>query len=121
MAADTAVAASPEETLESLLREAEALKQKLEEERQKLNDVSRECRMLAGVSHCPLRLFSRAAHLSLSLKVRKTLDPPEPVGNYSFSCCCWNNMTVCCLQYKYVCQCIKYSSTGSILLFCLSV
>lgn len=42
MAADTAVAASPEETLESLLREAEALKQKLEEERQKLNDVSRE-------------------------------------------------------------------------------
>lgn len=40
MAADTAVAASPEETLESLLREAEALKQKLEEERQKLNDVS---------------------------------------------------------------------------------
>lgn len=43
MAADTAVAASPEETLESLLREAEALKQKLEEERQKLNDVSRKC------------------------------------------------------------------------------
>lgn len=41
MAADTAVAASPEETLESLLREAEALKQKLEEERQKLNDVTR--------------------------------------------------------------------------------
>ncbi|KAJ0174398.1 hypothetical protein K1T71_010544 [Dendrolimus kikuchii] len=40
MAADTAVAASPEDTLESLLREAEALKQKLEEERQKLNDVS---------------------------------------------------------------------------------
>ncbi|GBP67670.1 Guanine nucleotide-binding protein subunit beta-5 [Eumeta japonica] len=40
MAADTAVAASPEETLESLLREAEALKQKLEEERQKLNDVT---------------------------------------------------------------------------------
>uniref|UniRef100_A0A2H1VZ39 SFRICE_028441 n=1 Tax=Spodoptera frugiperda TaxID=7108 RepID=A0A2H1VZ39_SPOFR len=43
MAADTAVAASPEETLESLLREAEALKQKLEEERQKLNDVSLSC------------------------------------------------------------------------------
>ena len=42
MAADTAVTASPEETLESLLREAEALKQKLEEERQKLNDVTRE-------------------------------------------------------------------------------
>lgn len=41
MAADTAVAASPEETLESLLREVEALKQKLEEERQKLNDVTR--------------------------------------------------------------------------------
>ncbi|VVC99677.1 unnamed protein product, partial [Leptidea sinapis] len=40
MAADTAVSASPEETLESLLREAEALKQKLEEERQKLNDVT---------------------------------------------------------------------------------
>ncbi|XP_073954211.1 LOW QUALITY PROTEIN: guanine nucleotide-binding protein subunit beta-5 [Choristoneura fumiferana] len=48
MAADTAGAAagagaggaSPEETLESLLREAEALKQKLEEERQKLNDVT---------------------------------------------------------------------------------
>ncbi|KAJ8717540.1 hypothetical protein PYW07_005470 [Mythimna separata] len=40
MAADTAVTASPEETLESLLREAEALKQKLEEERQKLNDVT---------------------------------------------------------------------------------
>ncbi|XP_037873698.1 guanine nucleotide-binding protein subunit beta-5 [Bombyx mori] len=40
MAADTAVSASPEETLESLLREVEALKQKLEEERQKLNDVS---------------------------------------------------------------------------------
>lgn len=44
MAADTAVAATPEETLESLVREVEALKQKLEEERQKLNDVSRECR-----------------------------------------------------------------------------
>ncbi|XP_075981702.1 guanine nucleotide-binding protein subunit beta-5 [Anticarsia gemmatalis] len=43
MAADTAVAASPEETLESLLREAEALKQKLEEERQKLNDVTLSC------------------------------------------------------------------------------
>lgn len=42
MAADTAVAPTPEETLESLLREAEALKQKLEEERQKLNDVTRE-------------------------------------------------------------------------------
>ncbi|CAH2217800.1 jg26334, partial [Pararge aegeria aegeria] len=40
MAADTAVAASPEETLEALLREAEALKQRLEEERQKLNDVT---------------------------------------------------------------------------------
>ncbi|XP_061721026.1 guanine nucleotide-binding protein subunit beta-5 [Cydia pomonella] len=50
MAADTGGAApqagagaggaSPEETLESLLREAEALKQKLEEERQKLNDVT---------------------------------------------------------------------------------
>lgn len=40
MAADTAVAPSPEETLESLLREVEALKQKLEEERQKLNDAS---------------------------------------------------------------------------------
>lgn len=44
MAADTAVAATPEETLESLLREVEALKQKLEEERQKLNDVSCESR-----------------------------------------------------------------------------
>ncbi|CAH0724095.1 unnamed protein product, partial [Brenthis ino] len=43
MAADTAVSASPEETLESLLREAEALKQKLEEERQKLNDVTLSC------------------------------------------------------------------------------
>lgn len=43
MAADTAVAPTAEETLESLLREAEALKQKLEEERQKLNDVTREC------------------------------------------------------------------------------
>ncbi|XP_072942418.1 guanine nucleotide-binding protein subunit beta-5 [Epargyreus clarus] len=43
MAADTAVAASPEETLESLLREVEALKQKLEEERQKLNDVTLSC------------------------------------------------------------------------------
>lgn len=43
MAADTAVAASPEDTLESLVREAEALKQKLEEERQKLNDVSLSC------------------------------------------------------------------------------
>ncbi|KAG6454323.1 guanine nucleotide-binding protein subunit beta-5a isoform X2 [Manduca sexta] len=43
MAADTAVAASPEDTLESLLREVEALKQKLEEERQKLNDVSLSC------------------------------------------------------------------------------
>ncbi|XP_045502013.1 guanine nucleotide-binding protein subunit beta-5 [Colias croceus] len=40
MAADTAVTSSPEETLASLLREAEALKQKLEEERQKLNDVT---------------------------------------------------------------------------------
>ncbi|XP_041984781.1 guanine nucleotide-binding protein subunit beta-5 [Aricia agestis] len=43
MAADTAVAVSPEETLESLLREAEALKQKLEEERQKLNDATLSC------------------------------------------------------------------------------
>ncbi|XP_068620298.1 guanine nucleotide-binding protein subunit beta-5 [Battus philenor] len=43
MAADTAVAANPEETLQSLLREAEALKQKLEEERQKLNDVTLSC------------------------------------------------------------------------------
>ncbi|XP_028175138.1 uncharacterized protein LOC114363575 isoform X1 [Ostrinia furnacalis] len=43
MAADTAVAPTPEETLESLLREAEALKQKLEEERQKLNDVTLSC------------------------------------------------------------------------------
>lgn len=42
MAADTAVAPTAEETLESLLREAEALKQKLEEERQKLNDVTRQ-------------------------------------------------------------------------------
>lgn len=49
MAADTAVAASPEETLESLLREAEALKQKLEEERQKLNDVS--CKFVADIMH----------------------------------------------------------------------
>ncbi|KOB68069.1 putative guanine nucleotide-binding protein beta 5 [Operophtera brumata] len=39
MAADTAVAATPEDTLESLQREVEALKQKLDEERQKLNDV----------------------------------------------------------------------------------
>jgi hypothetical protein len=44
MAADTAVAPTAEETLESLLREAEALKQKLEEERQKLNDVTRKWR-----------------------------------------------------------------------------
>ncbi|CAH2984330.1 unnamed protein product [Chilo suppressalis] len=43
MAADTAVAPTAEETLESLLREAEALKQKLEEERQKLNDVTLSC------------------------------------------------------------------------------
>lgn len=48
MAADTAMAGSAgnagaEDTLESLLREAEALKQRLEEERQKLNDVTREC------------------------------------------------------------------------------
>lgn len=48
MAADTATAGSAgnagaEDTLESLLREAEALKQRLEEERQKLNDVTREC------------------------------------------------------------------------------
>ncbi|XP_045537491.1 guanine nucleotide-binding protein subunit beta-5 [Papilio machaon] len=43
MAADTAVAPTPEDTLESLLREAEALKQKLEEERQKLNDVTLSC------------------------------------------------------------------------------
>lgn len=46
MAADTAAAAAggaSEDTLESLLREAEALKQRLEEERQKLNDVTREC------------------------------------------------------------------------------
>lgn len=47
MAADTATAGSAgnagaEDTLESLLREAEALKQRLEEERQKLNDVTRE-------------------------------------------------------------------------------
>lgn len=41
MAADTAVVVSnPEDTLESLLKEAEALKQKLEDERQKLNDVT---------------------------------------------------------------------------------
>lgn len=44
MAADTAVTSSPEETLASLVREAEALKQKLEEERQKLNDVT--CKVL---------------------------------------------------------------------------
>ncbi|XP_047516936.1 guanine nucleotide-binding protein subunit beta-5 [Pieris napi] len=43
MAADTAVTSSPEETLASLVREAEALKQKLEEERQKLNDVTLSC------------------------------------------------------------------------------
>lgn len=42
MAADTAVAATPEETLETLQREVEALKQRLDEERQKLNDVSCE-------------------------------------------------------------------------------
>ncbi|XP_045777498.1 guanine nucleotide-binding protein subunit beta-5 [Maniola jurtina] len=40
MAADTALAATPEDALAALLREAEALKQKLEEERQKLNDVT---------------------------------------------------------------------------------
>lgn len=52
MAADTATAgsagnAAAEDTLESLLREAEALKQRLEEERQKLNDVTRECDAVA--------------------------------------------------------------------------
>lgn len=34
------VKASPVETVESLTKEAEALKQKLEDERQKLNDVT---------------------------------------------------------------------------------
>lgn len=58
MAADTATAgsagnASAEDTLESLLREAEALKQRLEEERQKLNDVTRECSAVA-VNRSPL-------------------------------------------------------------------
>lgn len=57
MAADTTTAGSAanagaEETLESLLREAEALKQRLEEERQKLNDVTRECG--AVISHLHL-------------------------------------------------------------------
>lgn len=46
MAADTgggaAAGGAAEDTLESLLREAEALKQRLEEERQKLNDVTRQ-------------------------------------------------------------------------------
>lgn len=58
MAADTAVSASPEETLESLLREAEALKQKLEEERQKLNDVTLSCvaERLEAISFPTLKL-----------------------------------------------------------------
>ncbi|KAI5640184.1 guanine nucleotide-binding protein subunit beta-5 [Phthorimaea operculella] len=48
MAAETAGSATgsgttPEEQLETLLKEAEALKQRLEEERQKLNDVTLSC------------------------------------------------------------------------------
>uniref|UniRef100_A0A1E1WCF4 Uncharacterized protein n=1 Tax=Pectinophora gossypiella TaxID=13191 RepID=A0A1E1WCF4_PECGO len=48
MAAETAgsttsAGSAPEDTLEALLREAEALKQRLEEERQKLNDVTLSC------------------------------------------------------------------------------
>lgn len=43
MAADTAVIInSPGDTVESLLKEAEALKVKLEDERLKLNDVTCE-------------------------------------------------------------------------------
>lgn len=57
MAADTAVTASPEETLESLLREAEALKQKLEEERQKLNDVTRESHGTSLVKYMPAQNY----------------------------------------------------------------
>lgn len=40
MATDKTTKASPIETVESLMKEAEALKLKLEDERQKLNDVT---------------------------------------------------------------------------------
>ncbi|XP_023936570.1 guanine nucleotide-binding protein subunit beta-5 [Bicyclus anynana] len=74
MAADTAVVASPEETLESLLREAEALKQKLEEERQKLNDVT-----LISVAE-------RLEPLNIpNLKMRRTLKGHQA----KVLCCDW--------------------------------
>lgn len=67
MAADTAVSASPEETLESLLREAEALKQKLEEERQKLNDVT--CKYLNFLCILQISLFYCFLFSSLLLHI----------------------------------------------------
>ncbi|XP_038211459.1 guanine nucleotide-binding protein subunit beta-5 [Zerene cesonia] len=75
MAADTAVTSSPEETLASLLREAEALKQKLEEERQKLNDVT-----LSSVAE-------RLEPISINnLKVRRILKGHQA----KVLCCDWS-------------------------------
>ncbi|CAF4876260.1 guanine nucleotide-binding protein subunit beta-5 [Pieris rapae] len=75
MAADTAVTSSPEETLASLVREAEALKQKLEEERQKLNDVTLSC------------VAERLEPITISnLKVRRILKGHQA----KVLCCDWS-------------------------------
>ncbi|CAK1550293.1 unnamed protein product [Leptosia nina] len=75
MAADTAVTSSPEETLASLVKEAEALKQKLEEERQKLNDVTLSC------------VAERLEPITISnLKVRRILKGHQA----KVLCCDWS-------------------------------
>lgn len=41
----------PTETLESLIKEAETLKKRLDDERQKLNDVTRKCLFCSHIGH----------------------------------------------------------------------
>lgn len=49
MAGEGGVKVAPAETIESLMREAETLKIKLEDERQKLNDVT--CKLKIFLTH----------------------------------------------------------------------
>lgn len=96
MAADTAVSASPEETLESLLREAEALKQKLEEERQKLNDVSCKYYLIMYLTSDVFVYYHVFLELNFSLFNIKRLSNIEIAHSY---------LSYIYIEFIYIVQC----------------